>query len=183
MYSKYPTRSALRYQKTETNTVPSAQSHSHFNLYICINNFIYLLIFGCTEPLLLGTDFLSPQQVGATLLWGVQASHRGGFSWGGAWALGCTGFSSCGRKVQQLQLPCYGAQARQVWHTDSAVLQRVESSWTRGQTRGPCIGKWILTHWTTKEVPHIPVLFKPQLFMLPKKPTHHGRYKPSQHNF
>ena len=31
--------------------------------------------------------------------------------------------------------------------------KRVKSSQTRGWTRVPCIGRWILNHWTSKEVP------------------------------
>ena len=30
--------------------------------------------------------------------------------------------------------------------------QLVESSWTRDGTHVPCIGRWILNHWTTREV-------------------------------
>ena len=28
-----------------------------------------------------------------------------------------------------------------------------DSYWTRNPTRVPCIGRWILNHWTTREVP------------------------------
>ena len=37
--------------------------------------------------------------------------------------------------------------------TGLAVLQHVESSWTRNQTHVPCIGRWILISCTTREVP------------------------------
>ena len=30
--------------------------------------------------------------------------------------------------------------------------QLVESSWTRDRNHVPCIGRWILNHWTTSEV-------------------------------
>ena len=33
-----------------------------------------------------------------------------------------------------------------------AALQHVESSPTRDQTGVPCIGRWIITHCTTREV-------------------------------
>ena len=33
-----------------------------------------------------------------------------------------------------------------------SCLQLVESSQTRDRTRVPCIGRWILYHWTTREV-------------------------------
>ena len=39
-----------------------------------------------------------------------------------------------------------------------AVLWRVESSWTRDQTHVPCIGRWILIHCATREVPKQHVL-------------------------
>ena len=35
--------------------------------------------------------------------------------------------------------------------------RHVESSWTRGQIRVPCVGRWILNHWTTREV--LPLFF------------------------
>ena len=48
---------------------------------------------------------------------------------------------------------------RQLQYSGSVVvlsglvaLRHVESSQTRDQTRVPCIGRWILNHWTTKEV-------------------------------
>ena len=48
------------------------------------------------------------------------------------------GLSSCGARAK---LPC------SMWDL---------SSLTRDQTRISCIGRWILYHWTTKEVPVIP---------------------------
>ena len=57
---------------------------------------------------------------------GVQASCDGGFSYWGPWALG---------------------------HVGLVALWNVESSWTRDGTCVPCIGRQILNHWTTREVP------------------------------
>ena len=37
-------------------------------------------------------------------------------------------------------------------HTDLAAPQNVKSSWTRDRTYVPCIGRWILTRCTTREV-------------------------------
>ena len=63
----------------------------------------------------------------------------------GAWASCCGGFSCCG-----------------VWATwclsVAAALSLVAplhggSSWTRDWTSVPCIGRQILNHWTTREVP------------------------------
>ena len=53
----------------------------------------------------------------------------------------CMGFSSCGSRAQQL------------WHTGLAALRHVGSSWARDRTRVPCIGRWILNHCSTREVP------------------------------
>ena len=38
--------------------------------------------------------------------------------------------------------------------------RHVGSSWTRGRTCVPCTGRWILSHWTTREVLRHPYLFK-----------------------
>ena len=80
-------------------------------------------------------------QAGATLwLW---ASRCGGFSCCRAWALGLVGFRS------------YSSQA--VGHRLSScvhglVVAGVGSFQTRGWTCVPCIDKWILNPWTTREV-------------------------------
>jgi len=37
-------------------------------------------------------------------------------------------------------------------HTGLVALGHVESSWTRDQIRFPCIGRWMLNHWTTREI-------------------------------
>ena len=63
----------------------------------------------------------------------ARVSHCSGFSCCRVQLLGCTGFSSCGA---QAQLPC-----------------GMESSWIRDQTHISCVGKWILNHGTTREVP------------------------------
>ena len=63
----------------------------------------------------------------------------------------CSNFSCC--RAQDL-----GAWAQQFWCMGLDALQRVESSWTRDQTPVPCIGRWILYHWTTREVLHV-ILF------------------------
>ena len=53
------------------------------------------------------------------------------------------GFSSCGSWAQQL------------WHMGLVAPRHVGSSWTRDWTRGPCIGRQILNHCATKEVPDV----------------------------
>ena len=49
-----------------------------------------------------------------------------------------------------------------------AAPRRVESSWTRGQTCAPCLGRRCLNHWTTKEVlfpPSFPPILGGNLFL------------------
>ena len=46
------------------------------------------------------------------------------------------------------------------------TLQHVESSRTRDQTRVPCVGMWILKHWTTREVSNC--ILSSQSLLLPK---------------
>ena len=60
---------------------------------------------------------------------------------GGFLSLWCAGFS-----LQWLLL---------LRGTGSVTLWQVDSSWTRDQTHAPCIGKWILNHWTTGEILHL----------------------------
>ena len=62
-----------------------------------------------------------------------------------------TGFSSCGTQAQQLWLAGSRAQAQQLWHTGLVAPQYVGSSWTRAQTRVPCIDRRILNHCATRE--------------------------------
>ena len=86
---------------------------------------------------------------------------RGGYSSCGAWAshcdgsscfpcslvipllqaLGHAGYRTCSTKSQHLQL------------LGLAAPQQVESSQTRDRTHVPRTGRWILIHWTTREVP------------------------------
>ena len=55
----------------------------------------YLFLFGCTGSLLLCGLFSSCGERRLLSSWGARASHCGGFSYCGAWALGLSGFSSC----------------------------------------------------------------------------------------
>ena len=59
--------------------------------------FIYL---GCARSLLLHRFFSSCSEWGLLSGCCVWASHCGGFSCGGAGALGCSGFSGCGSQAQ-----------------------------------------------------------------------------------
>ena len=50
------------------------------------------------------------------------------------------------------ELGIQGTVAQQSWGTSLAVLWHVGSSQTRDGTHGPCTGKRMLNHWTTREV-------------------------------
>ena len=78
----------------------------------------------------------------------ARASHCAGFSCCRAWALGCLGFSK------------WGVWDQQLWCTSLVATWHVKSSQTRDQTCVPCIGRWLLNHWTTTEVPRLANLIK-----------------------
>ena len=65
------------------------------------------------------------------------------------WASHCRGFSCCGAQA-------LGTCAQHQWHTGLVAPWHVGSSFSqnRDQARVPCIGRWILNHWTTSEVPN-----------------------------
>ena len=67
----------------------------------------------------------------------------------------CVGFSSCSTLAQQLWLAGSRAQAQQLWHTGLVAPWHVGSSWTRDRTHVPCIGRRILNHCATREVPKL----------------------------
>jgi len=56
----------------------------------------------------------------------------------------CSGFSCCRIQVQ--------GHVGSVWNTGLVALRHMGSSRSRDQTCVPCIGRWIVNHWTTKEV-------------------------------
>ena len=83
------------------------------------NKFIlfYLFIFGCVGSSLLLTGLLYLRRAGATLRCSARASHCGGFSHCGAWALGARasvvvacGLSSCGSQALERRLSSCGAR-------------------------------------------------------------------------
>ena len=103
------------------------------------HKFIYF--FGCVGSLLLRVGFLQLRRAGTTLCCGARASHCGGFSCCGAQALGtrasvvvARGLSSCGAQAQLL---------RGMWDLPGPGLEPVF----------PALGRWILNHCITREVP------------------------------
>ena len=74
-----------------------------------------------------------------------------------AWASHCGGFSCCRAQalstlVQQLPLTGSTVGTQQLWHMDLVAPRYVESFQTRDLTHVPCIGRWILIHYTTREI-------------------------------
>ena len=57
------------------------------------------------------------------------------------------------RGLQQLWHVGSGAQTQQLWHKGLVAPQHVGSYRTRARTHVPCIGRRILNHCTTREVP------------------------------
>ena len=72
---------------------------------------------------------------------GVQASHCSSFSFCRARTLGYERFGHC------------STQAKESCCTGLSALRHVGSSQTRDRTYVPCIGRWILNQWTTREAP------------------------------
>ena len=59
-----------------------------------------------------------------------------------------------------------GAQAQQLWHMSFVAPQHVWSSWIRNWTCVSCIGRWILSHWDSRELPLMSfMLFKGESFL------------------
>ena len=85
-------------------------------------------------------DFSSSRDRGATLQMQCSGSQCGGFSYCGARAPGRMGFSSCRVWAQNL------------WLTGLVAPWHMGSSQTKDQTLIPCISRWILNHWATREV-------------------------------
>ena len=101
--------------------------------------------------LLLCVGFLYLRSAGSSLCCSVWSSHCSGSSCCGAQALGHMGFDSCtwGYSSYSLWAPEYGLSScgTQV----IVVLWHVGSSWSRDQTRVPCIGRWVLNYCATRE--------------------------------
>ena len=87
----------------------------------------------CGSPLVVaGRAALSLRCVGSSLRWVL--------------LLWSTGFTAC--SLQYLQPSGSVAVG-----TGPVAPRRVESSQTRDGMRVPCIGRWILYHWTTRGAP------------------------------
>ena len=99
-------------------------------------NIFSLFILGCPGSFCCVLAFSSCSELGCSLVvlqgpWLLLLRAQ---------ALGGAGLSSCSTWAQEL------------WYTGLVALWHAESSWTRDQTRVPCIGRQILNHWTTRQV-------------------------------
>ena len=130
----------------------SAISRSFFFFFLIL--FIYLFIYFWLRWVFVAAHGLSPvaarggysslRCVGFSLWWFLLLRSMGSR---------CTGFSSCGTQAQQLWLAVSRVQAQQLWCTGLVVPRHVGSSQTRDRTRVPRIGRQILNHCATREVP------------------------------
>ena len=98
-----------------------------------------MIRLGCARSLLLCTGFLQLQQSGATF----QLQCPGFSVW---WLLLLRSTGSRGTGVSSCSM-----QAQQPWSTGLVGPQHGGSSQTRDQKHVPCIARWILNHWTTRE--------------------------------
>jgi len=98
------------------------------------HTFLYLY-FACAGSSLLRGLFSGWREQRLLSSCGAQASHCGGFACCGSQVCG---LSSCCSQALELRLNRW-------WCMDLVALQHMASSWTRGQTHVPCIGRWILT--------------------------------------
>ena len=131
------------HQKCITESYYSFSSTNYAKFFF-LQLIFYLIIYGCTGSSLLRAGFLQLQGAGATLCCGAWAS-RGGFPCCGAWALGAWASVVVARGSR--------AQAQQLWRMGLVAPWHVGSPRTRIPTGVPCIGRRILNHCTTREVP------------------------------
>ena len=61
--------------------------------------------------------------------------------------------TSCG-VVASLVVEPDSREAQQLWRVGLVALQHVESPQIRDRTQVSCIGRWILSHWATREALH-----------------------------
>jgi len=100
-----------------------------------------LIILGCAESLLCVS--FSPVAVNRGCSHCVQVSHCGGFSCCRSRSLGSRASVVASHRPQKAGSGVVAHGLVASWH--------VASSWGRDRTRGSCIGRRILHHWTTKE--------------------------------
>ena len=113
-----------------------------FECILLFLKLINLFIFGSIGSLLLHVGFPQLRRAGATLRYGAQASHCGGFSCCGAQALVCgpsvvvaRGLSSCGSQALECRLSSCGPRAqllRGMWDLPRPGLKPVSPALAGG---------------------------------------------------
>ena len=112
-------------QQNQYEFVSSQQPSLTFLIIIIIIIFkIYLFIFGCVRCPLLRVGSLQLRRAGATPCCCAQASHCGGLSHRGAWALGARASAVVACGLQQLQHMGPAAVARRLQSAGSVVVAR-----------------------------------------------------------
>ena len=125
---------------------------------------ILLFIYGCAgSSLLLSGFFLVEQGLPSIITRGAGASHWGGFSHGGARALGCAGFSSCSEKTQSLWFPALEHRLNSCG-TQTSLLYGI---WNLPRP-GLCLPPWQTTlhDWVSREAPSLFFLIQIFIFLL-----------------
>ena len=120
----------------------------HIYIYTHVHTYIYKIyfIFDYSGSSLLPRLFSRCSELG--LLFSCGSLCSTGFSLRWLLLLWNTGSRHMG-------LSSCSSWAQQLWCTGLAAPWQVKSSQTRNQTCVPCIGRWILNHWTTGEVPFL----------------------------
>ena len=124
-------------EKAETCTQPGSGTFRIRCPVFFFNFLAYCTCFDYTGSWLVPWGFPQRWRAGATLPCGAQPSSCGGCSC-------CRDSRACG--LQWLQ--CMGL----------VTPQHVGSSRTRDRTCVPCVDRWILNHWTTREAPGLDLL-------------------------
>ena len=97
------------------------------------------------------------EEAGASVCWGAQASHYGGFS--RCTGSGHAGLSSCSPQAWYLQpLECRVHGLQQLWLVGLVVPWGMWNLPRRDGTCVPYIGGWVLTHCSTREVSYSSLL-------------------------
>ena len=129
--------------------------------------YIFFFLFGCVGSSLLHAGFSPVAESGGypslqctsfSLRWLLLLRSRGSR---------CVGFSSCGTRAQQSWPLGFRVQAQQLWRTGPVAPRHAGSSRTRAQTHVPCVGRWTLSHCSTREA--LNVIFESSIKLLTRK--------------
>ena len=96
--------------------------------------FIYLCLALLELPYCVGFSLVPESRASLPLRCFACAEHR-------LWAC----------RLRELWFPGSGAQTQSLRLTGLVALRHVGSSWIRDRTHAPCLGRWILHNWATRE--------------------------------